>query len=533
MKLNPYLLVTTVLLSQFAYTQDWKILPYKPAGSAVSFPKDEGRHASEPIEWWYNSGHLKGATSGKTYSYMLTYFYYPASGYDGFRIFNITDDASGKFYQESLPLKYTTLSTTQLDIEASVYGRNKEKWSNKTDGNGNLIPFEYTIVASSSNGALNLDCKSLKRPLLPGDDGYLDQGNDNYTYYYSLTDNAVSGKLTLNGVTEEVSGTCWIDRQYGNFNPLTSEKYEWFQMQLSNGMDINLWNIFTAQNTIPENEKYRILSAYVDESTQYTISDFNIERLSFNWMEDSSRCYASKWRLTSAKNKLDLTITSKDDNSEVKLPFRFFEGSTTVSGTVNGQSVTGVGFAELLHSYEHPNLIIKNPEGGTYEPAIPISWQLLNPDAGRPITYNIEYSVDNKTTFKPVVQGVTDTFYVWNNSTLSKDESIWFKISAMSIDGELKGIAISTSPSVVMTDNTDSININVFPNPVSQHLFLKPGLPANISQGKIIDMNGRVIRVIPGSLISNSIDVSFLQTGIYFLQIDSQERRVVLKFLKR
>lgn len=533
MKLVPYLFVAAVLMCQSVHSQDWKIFPYKPAGSRISFPKDEGRHSAEPIEWWYNSGHLKGVTSGKTYSYMLTYFYYPVSGFDGFRILNITDDASGKFYQESKPVNYTTLSTTDLDIKASVYGGGKESWSNMTDANGNIIPFEYSIAASSAAGGLSLVCKSLKRPLLPGNDGYLDQGDDSYTYYYSQTDNAVTGTLTLNGTKEEVSGTCWIDRQYGNFNPLTKEKYEWFQLQLSNGMGINLWNIFTPQNTIPDNEKYRILAAYVDESTQYTISDFKIERLAFNWMADSAVCYAAKWRLTSAKNNLDLTITSTSDKSEVKLPFRFFEGSTTVSGTVNGQPVTGVGFAELLHTYEHPKLSIKNPVGGTFNPVSPISWQLLNPDAGRAVAYDIEYSVNANATFTSIAQNVKDTFYAWNNSTLADGDSIWFKITAKSIDGKLKGVAISVSPSIVTRSNADGQNIKGFPNPVRDYLFLKPGLPANSSQGKIIDMSGRVVRVIPGSSISNKIDVNFLQPGVYFLKIDSPGGPIVLKFMKR
>lgn len=532
MKFAPYLLVVSVLVSQCATSQDWMTYPYKPAGSKISFPKDEGWHSAEPIEWWYSSGYLKVVNSGKTYSYMLTYFYYPASGFDGFRIFNIEDGASGKFYQESRPVTYTTLSSSHLDIEASVYGRGKESWKTKVDESGNLIPFEYTIVASSAKGGLNLTCKSLKRPLLPGNDGYLDQGVNNYTYYYSQTNNAVTGKLTLNGMTEDVTGNCWIDRQYGNFNPLTSEKYEWFQMQLSNGMDINLWNIFTEQNAIPDNEKYRILAAYVDESTQYTTSDFNIERLSFNWMADSAMCYASKWRLTSAKNDLDLIITAKNDNSEVTLPFRFFEGPTSISGTVNGQSVTGVGFAELLHSYEHPKLTINNPVGGVFNPGLPISWQLLNPDAGRSVIYSIEYSVNNKSVFKPITEGIKDTFYVWNNSTLTEGDSIWFKITAKSVDGELKGIAISASPSAVMPDNAENLNIKVFPNPVRDYLYLKPGLPANSLQCKIFDSDGREIQVVTGRSISNKFDVSFLPPGVYFLKIVSPGVPVVLKFVK-
>ncbi|HRP33760.1 MAG TPA: lipocalin-like domain-containing protein [Agriterribacter sp.] len=532
MKRILFFFITTAILSEYVYTQDWKTFPYQPAGSAVSFPKDEGRHRSEPIEWWYNSGQLKGVRSGKTYSYMLSYFYYPASSFDGFRILNIADDASGEVYQETRPLNYTTLSTTHLDIQAAVYGRSNEIWKNNVDGNGKLIPFEYTIKASSTAGGLNLNYKSLKRPLLLSNDGYLEQGLTNYTYYYSQTGNAVTGTLTLKGITEEVTGTCWIDRQYGNFNPLSGEKYEWFQLQLSNGMDINLWNIFTAQQTIPANEKYRILAAYVDESTQYTISDFNIERLAYSWMPDSAMCYSAKWRLTSSKNKLDLTITTKHDNSEIKLPFRFFEGATTVSGTVNGQAVTGVGFAELLHSYEHPELMIKNPDGGIFDAALPIRWQLLNPDEGRPVTYDVEYRVKGSTTFQPVAQGVKDTFYLWNNASLSGD-SIWFKITARSIDDKLKGVVVSATPSAIRQQNGDSVYIKVFPNPVENTLFVLSSLPANSTQGKIVDINGRVVRVIPGNLLSNEIDVSFLPPGVYFLRIDLPQRQVALKFIKK
>ncbi|MFT4018450.1 MAG: T9SS type A sorting domain-containing protein, partial [Agriterribacter sp.] len=61
-----------------------------------------------------------------------------------------------------------------------------------------------------------------------------------------------------------------------------------------------------------------------------------------------------------------------------------------------------------------------------------------------------------------------------------------------------------------------------------------PGLPANsVTQGKIIDINGRIIRVIPGNLLSSKIDVSFLPTGVYFLKLYLPERSVVLKFVKR
>lgn len=530
MKFKFYLFLTAVLITNFCYSQDWKVFPYKPAGSLISFPADEGRHPSEPVEWWYTSGHLTGTVSGKTYSFMLTYFYYPALNFDGFRILNLTDDATGTFYQDATPVNYSSIATGHLDIHATVYKEGNEMWSNKTDGNGKLIPFQYTIQAASANVVLNLNSAGLKRPLILADSGYFNQGLNNYTYYYSLTRNAVSGKLTLNGITEEVTGTSWIDRQYGNFNPWTGEKYEWFQAQLSNGMDLNIWNVFTAQNTIPENSRYSLLSAYVNDSTQYTTGDFKLERLGYNRMPDSAMCYADKWRLTSEKNKIDLTITIKNKNSEVTWPFRFFEDATTITGTVNGNTVTGFGFAELLHSYENPEVAIKNPDGRFYRISEPVSWQLINPDDGNPVTYNIEYSIDNKITFKPIANGITDTSYLWKNPNVKNGDQIWFKITALSIDGRLQGRVISNSASAVVIPDAANQEIKLFPNPAEDNLFIEPAFQMDNPACKIIDVNGRVIYTIKSNSISNKIDVSYLQRGVYFLKIGEKE---VLKFLKK
>ena len=33
--------------------QDWKVYPHTPEGSRISFPKDEGRHPNDSVEWWY------------------------------------------------------------------------------------------------------------------------------------------------------------------------------------------------------------------------------------------------------------------------------------------------------------------------------------------------------------------------------------------------------------------------------------------------------------------------------------------------
>ncbi|RKE95033.1 lipocalin-like domain-containing protein [Ichthyenterobacterium magnum] len=531
------LLVFIICVASFTYAQDWKVYPYEPSGQ-VAFPVDEGRHTSEPIEWWYSAGHVVGQNSGKNYSFMYTFFHYPQFGYDGFRILNITDDDTGTFYQDVKPVTYTTLSTTDFNIEATVLLGGTEYWRNKVDGMLVPIPFEYELSAASATEGLDLEFVTLKRPLILGDDGYLDQGLANYTYYYSQTKNDVTGNITVAGVSEPVIGTGWIDRQYGDFNPLTGEKYEWFSMQLSNGMDINLWNIFTATRQIPDTEKYKILSAYVDESTQYTSSDFEIERLAFNCMPDDMMCYSKQWRLTSTTNNLDLIISTQHDNTEVQLPFRFFEGATTITGTVNGNPVTGIGFAELLHDYQNPEVTITSPNGGVYDTAMPISWTLTNPDDGRPVFYDLEYSVDNQANFLPVVQGLTDTFYLWTNPTLLTGDDVWFKVIAYSIDGTLTNTIISpTSSSAFITLSTQNIEenkIQLYPNPVDDILTLEFNTNLNDVVYEIIDLNGRLIFKSKKLSTSNiEIKAEHLTSGLYYIKVHHDVIETVLKFIKK
>ena len=80
--------------------QTWKTYPYEPAGSLIGFPRDEGRHPDTEVEWWYMSGHLEGQESGTSYSFMISYFFFQAAGFDGFRILNISEDQTGEFFSD-------------------------------------------------------------------------------------------------------------------------------------------------------------------------------------------------------------------------------------------------------------------------------------------------------------------------------------------------------------------------------------------------------------------------------------------------
>lgn len=508
--------------------QSWKIYPYTPQGSLLSFPADEGRHPSEPTEWWYTVGHLTGNSTGTHYSYMLTYFYNPQYPFDGFRILNFSNDDTGLFFSETMALTYNILANDKLDIEANIFLGGTETWHNKIDLFGNILAFEYEISASAANASLNLEYDALKPPLILGDSGFLYQGATDYTYYYSQTKNAVSGTITFDGITESVSGTSWIDRQFGIFNPSNGQEYEWFCVQLSNGMDLNIYNIFTSDDEIPDTINFKTLAVYVDDTTQYTISDFEMERLKFNYMPDSQMCYSQKWRLSSPINNIDIVISSIYSDNEVMLPFRFYEGSTTIEGTINGNSVTGIGFAELLHSYDKPDITIAN--SSILDLSTPLIWQLNNPDDGNPLKYNLEYSTDNQT-FLPIAFQLTDTFFFWNTCPLADSDTCKIKLTAYSIDSTIINSTIST----FIINNNTRINeiesrkfIKIYPNPSNGQLTIEG---ENIQKIEVADLLGNIIFSSINNNTKNIINLKNESKGIYFIKISSGKETIVKKLI--
>lgn len=508
-----------------AYAQSWKTYPYHEEGTVLYFPQDEGRHPDEPTEWWYANSFLTGQQTGKEYSMMISYFYYPALGFDGFRIFNLTDESEGQFFTDALPCVYPVMSEDRMHIQASTWGGGQEQWVTKTDDSGELIPFEYHLEAQSSFGSINLDFVALKRPLMIGETGFVYQGAFAYSYYYSLTRLEVSGSITLNGLTEPVSGIAWLDRQYGTFNPSIVENYEWFSLQLSNGMDLNVWELFNDSNVIPDTATYRHFSVFINDSVSVSDSEFTLQRLQYAFTPETEHCYAKQWRFT--HDTIDLTFTSRYSDQEVILPFEFYEGSVDVSGTVGTETVTGQGFAELLHRYDHPAVRITNPavtygEGGLY----PIAWQLLNPDDGRPVWYDVEVSTGNDLNFEPIAVHLSDTVFFWDNSAFDPGTPFWVKVKAYSNDSTLTGNDSTTQAvyTAVKNLNPASRIISAFPNPAGERTMLESSRLLTNAKLQIINGLGETVQEITAiNGTSVLIERKGLAPGIYFYRLSSAE----------
>ncbi len=276
------------------------------------------------------------------------------------------------------------------------------------------------------------------------------------------------------------------------------------------------------------------MAVYKDSLNQFTTYNYKIERLAYYYMPDSLRCYSQKWKLTSPDENIDLIITTLHNNSEVFLPFRFYEGATTITGTVNGIAVTGEGFSELLHSYEKPDIAFTNPTEGQWDSSTPVTWQLNNPDNGRPLKYDLSYSIDQKLSFTTIQQALTDTFYYWNDPPISVGDSCWLKITAYSIDTTLVSYAISPKVSVITSMSEPSGNelILLYPNPTNQILTIELKKKYAQVNYQIIDIKSHLI-LQKQAITENKItvDVSNLKPGMYYIRIYSSDIEMVRGFV--
>ena len=77
---------------------------------------------------------------------------------------------------------------------------------------------------------------------------------------------------------------------------------------------------------------------------------------------------------------MDLLVEVNDEKSEInitEIAMRFYEGSTKVAGKIDGEAVSGVGFAELLHSYQSPVINIIQPgENDQWDDNNPLIWNM-------------------------------------------------------------------------------------------------------------------------------------------------------------
>lgn len=422
----------------FATEPSWKKYPYQDIASTIRFPEDEGSHKMIPnLEWWYTVIHATSEDSGERYSILVTHFN------NHVRFFTVTN-RDRKLHISGTALGLLNSAEGSLDLKHKTK-HGTDIYRSRKDQAGKLIPFEYEIKTHHERMNLDVSLKALKKPLMVVGDGYIGIGSSGHSWYYSLTRLDVSGTIELDGRKEKIKGEAWMDHQWGPFlvSPVTFgktfESYEWFCLQLNDGSDIMISNIFDRNFDLPKTENYGgVEIMYKDGVSKHTLNR-KFTRLGY-WKDPISGHYMSMgWRLEVPEWELDLTLTPSFLDQMVQIPLNgdFWEGSIEVAGTIAGKSVRGNSFGELIHRYQIPRIeitkFVKDPEKKFVE----MSWTLKNPDAGNPLYYQVELVSKNGT--KILAKSLNETKFRFSVSDYKKGEKLEIKVIGSSIDGTITG----------------------------------------------------------------------------------------------
>jgi predicted secreted hydrolase len=306
----------------------------------VHIPQDEAPHR-DSTEWWYFSGHLRGFDpSGKphAYGYEFTFFQFinptqPLPTYVGHMA--ITDLTRSTFHYEQ------KVVAQPVPNEKNGFNLTIAPWHMKGRDGAN------SLAAGFSDGSYGfwLNQLSLQPVVLHGNGGLIPYGPFGTSYYYSWTNLWTFGTLLDHGTPVAVIGVSWMDHQWGNFLP-NPGGWDWFSIQLTNGMQYMLYFIRNGQGQIAQ-----VVATQVTNGIGRSLAPDSVSETALgSWTSPVSKItYPSGWTVTVPGGTLKVTPLLKDQELVVSAAAAgaYWEGDSSVSGDIDGQPVTGVSYVEI------------------------------------------------------------------------------------------------------------------------------------------------------------------------------------------
>jgi predicted secreted hydrolase len=324
------------------------------------FPTDHGPHPDYRNEWWYVTGNLADAT-GRAFGYQLTLFRIalapamPAadSAWRTNQVYMghlaLTDVAGQRHFG------FERFSRGALDLagaRAAPFRVWLEDW--ELSGSG-LAIFPMRLRARQGEIALDLTLDTAKPVVLQGDRGLSQKSAEpgNASYYYSFTRLPTRGAVRLGEQHFTVRGESWLDREWSTsaLGPDQSG-WDWFALQLDDGRDLMFYRLRRKDGGVDPFSKGTLVAA--DGQARLLPGDeVELQPLGQWTSPRTGDRYPAGWRLRLPAENLDLTVTPKVADQEMRLTVRYWEGAVAVKGQAGDRKITGQGYLEMTR-YEPP-----------------------------------------------------------------------------------------------------------------------------------------------------------------------------------
>ncbi|MCG3179822.1 MAG: hypothetical protein BIFFINMI_02168 [Phycisphaerae bacterium] len=305
------------------------------------------------MEWWYYHGHLRAG--GEAWGFCLAFFrtrtasrdvawpvrvaarlafgpqYVPAH-------FSLTDAARGEFRYA-----HRRMVRGSAGAADSCYRVWCGDWSAEAAADG-----LHRLTARMRGAGLDLRMAPRGPAVAHGRDGWVRKNDCEPGRHYSLTRLDAHGTLRLAGRSHEVTGSAWMDREFGGWRLF--HRWDWMGIQLHGGPEV-----MVSLHRDPSGRAIASAFAALVEggrSTQLAADRFEL-RPRRTWTSPASGVrYPIAWTLRIPSADCELAIDPVLDHQELdtrgSTMILYWEGQSRVSGRLGGRPVTGDAYVELL-----------------------------------------------------------------------------------------------------------------------------------------------------------------------------------------
>lgn len=329
------------------------------------FPEDHGPHEDFRTEWWYITGNLE-SDDGRAFGFQFTIFRSSLSptapggpsawstnqAYMGH--FALTDIDGEDFRAFEL---FARGGGGLAGARAEPFEVWIEDW--RLEGRDADRVFPMNLSADGDGVELDLVLDAGKPHVLQGEAGLSQKGSEpgNASYYYAHTRMPAEGRVVLDGAVFRVTGLTWMDREWST-SALSDGQvgWDWFALQLDEGWEMMVYQLRRADGS-------------ADPLSDGVLIDPEGRRVPLEWGREVSveptgswtspvdgAEYPSGWRIRVPERGWDLSVEPAVLDQELRVAFRYWEGSVRVGGTgEDGRDVEGRGYVELT-GYAGPGL---------------------------------------------------------------------------------------------------------------------------------------------------------------------------------
>ena len=211
----------------------WALPPLR-----MEFPRDHGAHPQRRTEWWYITGQAQAGD--RTFGFQVTFFRSRVEA---------TQSLQSKFAAKQILFAHAAVTDVQgaklwhddriaregMDIALAAEDDARLRlrdWSLLREGDA------WHAVVPAAGFALDLRCATTQPALLQGRQGLSRKGprEDQASYYYSLPQLAVAGRISLQGRDFQVSGKAWMDHEWSDeYLAAEAVGWDWIGMNLDDG----------------------------------------------------------------------------------------------------------------------------------------------------------------------------------------------------------------------------------------------------------------------------------------------------------